>query len=61
VEIIELSNQDAHDTHAAGPMHVCCMDQQVVVIGQKPGLMFRTLLSIEVKNLLVSTKKIVDL
>jgi len=37
-------------------MHVCCMDQQVVVIGQKPGLMFRTLLSIEVKNLLVSKK-----
>jgi hypothetical protein len=61
VEIIELSDQDAHDTHAAGPMHVCCLGQQVVVIGQKPGLMFRTLLSSEAKNLLVSKKKTVDL
>jgi len=55
VEIIELSNQDAHDTHAAGPMHVCCIGyNKLLLAGQKPGLLFRTLLSTEVKKILWS-------
>ena len=37
VEIIELSNQDAHDTHAAGPMHVCCIGYNKLLLARNLG------------------------